>query len=571
MLNLQKRFPGISSPVVVLISAAACAVLFTVLAGILVYTNTRKLITASASAEHSREVLGALQAASLTTERIEFRTRLYLLTGDDDQLSAARSEANQLDTSALHLRSLLADNRGESGNLDNLASCTEALNHALNTISTQSALPSTQILYCQETIGLMSEQERRLLNDRDHGAQHISAVSLATEFAFIGLFLLTLVVLFGFLVRDALRRQRTALQTMLTNQELAESIKALEDQASESDLLTSARDELQLCVDLRQVYQSAANSFARLLPQSSGSLCMINNSRQMVESVSSWGESTIESFSPPESCCGLRSGQPRWRQPGVSELHCAHFSAEPPQHYLCVPIVAHGDTMGVLSIQCQSARSMLSIRERFDGLRQLLQLTGMAVASLNLQIKLENQSLRDPLTGLYNHHFMQIALGRELVRASRHQSTLALFMLDIDHFKRFNDTYGHAAGDTVLKAVAEVFRSIVRAEDIVCRYGGEEFTIILPDIGEKIARQRAESIRKSVEKLRVGLKTEDYAQVEVTVSIGVAFFPADGNTADSLLRVADEALYSAKREGRNRVSQAPRETVAEGGEIQPVA
>ncbi len=546
-----------------LVSAAVCAVLVTVLAGGLVYSDTQKLISAAGIAEHSREVLSALQAASLNTERIEFRTRLYLLTGDGDQLSAARSEANQLDTAALHLKALVADNRGESGNMDNLAACTEALNHALNTLNTQSALPSTQILYCQETISLMSEQERRLLNARDQKSQHISTVSLVTEFAFIGLSLLTLVVLFGFLLRDALLRQRTEQQTLLTNEELAQSIKALEDQASESDLLTSARDELQLCVDLRQVYQSAANSFSRLLPQSSGSLCMINNSRQMVEVVSSWGKNLIESFSPPESCCGLRSGQPRWRQPGVSELHCSHFAAAPPEHYLCVPIVAHGDTMGVLCIECQDERSMLSLRERFDGLRQLLQLTGMAVASLNLQTKLENQSLRDPLTGLYNHHFMQIALGRELARASRHQSVLALFMLDIDHFKRFNDTYGHAAGDTVLKAVAEVFRSIVRGEDIVCRYGGEEFTIILPDIGEDIANQRAEAIRKSVEKLRVPLKTEDYAQVEVTVSIGVAFYPADGTSSDALLRMADEALYRAKREGRNRVSLAQRESAPE--------
>ncbi|MHB1700446.1 MAG: sensor domain-containing diguanylate cyclase [Acidobacteriaceae bacterium] len=543
-----------------LVSAAICAVLVTVLAGSLVYSNTQKLISAAGSVEHSREVLSALQDAWQITERIEFRTRLYLLTGDADQISEARSGANQLDIAALHLKALVADNRGQSGNVEDLASCTEALSHALNGLNTQSALPSTQLLYCQETISLMSEQEHRLLDDRDQKSQHISTVSLVTEAAFVGLSLLTLIVLFGFLLRDALLRQRTEQQTLLTNEELAQSIKALEDRAHESDLLTSARDELQLCVDLRQVYQSAANSFSRLLPQSSGSLCMINNSRQMVEVVSSWGESLIESFSPPESCCGLRSGQPRWRQPGVSELHCSHFAAAPPDNYLCVPIVAHGDTMGVLSIECPDKSSMLSIRERFDGLRQLLQLTGMAVASLNLQTKLENQSLRDPLTGLYNHHFMQIALERELARAIRRKSVLALFMLDIDHFKRFNDTYGHAAGDTVLKAVAEVFRSIVRGEDIVCRYGGEEFTIILPDIGESIANERAETIRKSVEMLRVPLKTEDYAQVEVTVSIGVAFYPDDGTSSDTLLRMADQALYRAKRKGRNQVSNTPRKS-----------
>ena len=128
---------------------------------------------------------------------------------------------------------------------------------------------------------------------------------------------------------------------------------------------------------------------------------------------------------------------------------------------------------------------------------------------------------------------------------------LAVLMLDVDHFKDFNDTHGHAAGDTVLQAVAEVCRNTVRTEDIACRYGGEEFTIILPDISPETAYMRADSIRLAVASLRVSDGREDYG--EVTMSIGIALYPESGTTSEVLLRRADQALYRAKQQGRDQV------------------
>jgi len=124
-------------------------------------------------------------------------------------------------------------------------------------------------------------------------------------------------------------------------------------------------------------------------------------------------------------------------------------------------------------------------------------------------------------------------------------------MLDVDHFKRFNDQFGHAAGDTVLKEVARVIGSNVRAEDLVCRYGGEEFTVILPEIGLDAARERADKVRVAVEELRAQIGQD--IRSEVTISIGGALYPRDGQTSDELLKRADAALYRAKHEGRNRV------------------
>jgi diguanylate cyclase (GGDEF)-like protein len=552
-----ERIVGPNSAVALLITAATGAVCFMILAGALVYGNTRSLISSGEWVLHTQEVLASLQRVSLLSERIEYRCRLYNLTGNEEQLTRARASANQLDTTLAHLRGLLADSDYQMRNLQALAGNAQYVERILNDFTVKSELPAIRLQQIQQSIGLMTDHEQSLLQERSKGSQRSSFASISTQVGFVGLSLVSLVVLFGFLLRDAVQRQKVAKQTIQTNERLARTVNALEDRAYESELLTSARDELQLCMDVQQVYQSAANSFSRLLVGTSGSLCMINNSRQLVEVVSSWqgsaGESAVEDFHPPESCCGLRSGQPRWRQSGVSEIHCTHFSGGAPDRYLCKPIVAHGNTLGMLYVQCGSEAAVAAVNERMDGFRQLVQLTGMAIATLNLRTKLENQSIRDSLTGLFNRRFMEISLERELSRAARRKQMLAVFMLDLDHFKKFNDTFGHAAGDTVLQAVAEVFRSSIRAEDIACRYGGEEFTIILPDVTPAIALERAESIRQAVENLRLPLDREVCR--EFTISIGVALYPNDGEASDLLLRRADTALYRAKRMGRNTVAQ----------------
>jgi len=549
-LNLVARQ---NSTIVLLIAAAVGAVLFTIEAGGLVYENTQRLISSADWVQHTEDVIASLQRVSLLNERIEYRTRLYQLTANEEQLSRAKASANQLDTTLAHLKVLVGDNPKQAASFQSLVSCSSELSNAVNTFTPKSELPDGVIQRCQQAIGLMTDQEQWLLKDRNKGSERNSYASVWSELAFVGLSLVAVVILFSFLVRDALLRLRIGKETALTNQRLARSIEALEDRAEESELLTSARDELQLCVNVQQVHRSAANSFARLLPGTSGALCLINNSRQLVEAVSSWGQSLVDDVHPPESCCGLRSGQPRWREPAVSEIHCTHFSAVFPERYLCMPIVAHGNTLGVLYVECETEAIVDKVKQRIDGLRQLVQLTGMTIATLNLRTTLENQSIRDSLTGLFNRHFMQMSLEREIARAARRNQILAVYMLDLDHFKKFNDTYGHAAGDTVLKAMAEIFRYSIRTEDFACRYGGEEFTIMLPDVTPAVAYERAESIRRAVSNLRVPLDKEVYG--EFTVSIGIALFPNDGDTADLLLRRADQALYRAKRQGRNQVIQ----------------
>jgi diguanylate cyclase (GGDEF)-like protein len=175
----------------------------------------------------------------------------------------------------------------------------------------------------------------------------------------------------------------------------------------------------------------------------------------------------------------------------------------------------------------------------------------MALSNLQLREKLRDQSIRDPLTSLFNRRYTEETLTRELHRAERSRQELAVLAIDVDHFKRFNDTFGHQAGDQVLRELAAVLTGRTRAGDIVSRMGGEELLVVLPAANLADAMEKADQIRVAVSELQVKHLNRDLGQV--TISTGVAVFPHHGRDGDALIRAADAALYQAKREGRNRV------------------
>jgi diguanylate cyclase (GGDEF)-like protein len=164
---------------------------------------------------------------------------------------------------------------------------------------------------------------------------------------------------------------------------------------------------------------------------------------------------------------------------------------------------------------------------------------------------LRTQSIRDPLTNLYNRRYMEESLDRELSRAVRKHTPLSLMLIDVDHFKRFNDTFGHEAGDIVLRSLGHLLQSQLRSEDIVCRFGGEEFVVILPDAPLDGARQRGEQLREATKELITEFRGQTLGRV--TLSIGISTFPAHGGTGATLVEAADAALYRAKKEGRDCV------------------
>ena len=177
-----------------------------------------------------------------------------------------------------------------------------------------------------------------------------------------------------------------------------------------------------------------------------------------------------------------------------------------------------------------------------------------ALTNLKLRQSLRDQAVRDSLTGLFNRRYMEETLEREVRRSSRKHRPLSVLMLDLDHFKKYNDRYGHAAGDTVLRQVGSLLRNRTRTEDVACRYGGEEFVVILVETPPEIALQRAEDFRtgiKQIEILHEGRRLD-----HITASVGVVSASAEIFEPDSLLRAADIALYQSKEKGRDRVTVA---------------
>jgi diguanylate cyclase (GGDEF)-like protein len=186
----------------------------------------------------------------------------------------------------------------------------------------------------------------------------------------------------------------------------------------------------------------------------------------------------------------------------------------------------------------------------------------LSISSLRLQEALRQQSIKDTLTGLYNRRHMYESLERELRRAARSDQPVGLVMFDLDHFKTFNDTYGHECGDTVLRELGKLLSRTARAEDIPCRFGGEEFLLILPCIDLSDARAKAERLRNQVKELTV--RHQGTSLGTITISAGVAAFPTHGSLTTELIGAADGALYRAEEEGRDRavVAQLPHESDA---------
>lgn len=327
----------------------------------------------------------------------------------------------------------------------------------------------------------------------------------------------------------------------------------------EASLLSETDDLLQSCLTSEEAYNAIIRHMKSQLPTASGAICAITNTRDWVEVVARWGQPLLaETLFAPKDCWALRRGRTNIMIATDSPLYCAHIGAARPDYAMCVPMAAQGETLGVLYLDggksggLQSAARFQRLSESEERMvKTLAEHLALAVANLNLRETLRTQSIRDPLTGLFNRRYMEESLERELRRAIRKKFPLAVLMVDVDHFKRFNDTFGHEAGDEILRELAHLFQSQVRAEDIVCRYGGEEFILILPEVSLEAARERGERFREAAKSTQILYRGKTLERL--TISVGLSGCPQHGTTGETLLRIADAALYRAKEEGRDRV------------------
>ncbi len=365
------------------------------------------------------------------------------------------------------------------------------------------------------------------------------------------------------IVRDITERKRVENELHEAHAELKIALEESEQRTREASKLTELVDILQSCHTTEEACRIIGNTLPTTLSSPSGVLYLTNSSRNIVEAVGTWGDTldTEKTFAP-DDCWALRRGKIHQVIDSTSPLLCAHVSRCPAGGHLCVPLAAQGETLGVLCVERPSQSPDLSLRHpegQIEALARQASAVGerisLALANLRLREVLRRQSIRDPLTGLFNRRYMEESLEREVRRAARNDESVALLILDLDRFKQFNDTFGHPAGDALLRGFGDFLSQRTRGQDVACRYGGEEFVLILAYSDVDGACKRAELLREELKQLTV----QHAGQVlgRISCSIGVSAFPGHGTTVEELLRTADQALYRAKTEGRDRVVVAP--------------
>jgi diguanylate cyclase (GGDEF)-like protein len=534
-------------------------------AGIL--SGAQRLIGDARWVAHSNEVMGRLDELEARLRDAESAQRGYVLSGRVDYLADYHNSRDRVPALVEGIDALVADNPPQARHARELRTQIELRLHQMtNTllryesdgIPGARAAMGSDVFETSSAIrrikAQMMQEERGLLERRAASTGNSANALRAIAVLGIPLGLAVTLAVYLLLVREIARRSEAEAAAREVQRQLREGNAELEHKSADLRALSRYGGMLQGCVDPDEALQLTARMLSTLRPGTAGTIYRMRNSQDHAEAAIHWGRHRAASAESllPDACWGLRRNQPHLSADAASS-RCSHVSVVNHDGVAtaCIPLMAQGAQIGLLYLSDDDAGFL----SRIDIIEAVAEQLSMALSNLSLRERLRLQSIREPLTGLFNRRYLEESATRELARCARRELPLSLMMLDIDHFKAFNDVHGHAGGDALLAAFGKLLAEHSRGEDIACRYGGEEFTLILPEAPPETALQRAEAIRAAVETMRVQHMGRDLPQV--TVSIGVATFPADGDSPEALLRVADEALYRAKHGGRNRVEQAP--------------
>ncbi len=534
--------------------------------GVGILYGAQRLIGDAHWTAHSHHVVGQLDALEARLRDAESAQRGYLLTGRVEYLADYHGARDQVPAMLGQVATLVSDNPVQARRARQLREQVEIRLHQMaNTLlryesdgppGARAALggdvldTSTAIRRQKAT---MVASERALLARRAVSTRTSANALRVMALLGVPLGLVVIGAVYLLLVREIARRSRAEAAAVEAQARLREGIAELEHRGADLRALSRYGSMLQSCVGQDEALQLTVRMLSTLRPGAAGTIYRMRNSQDHAEAAVEWGEHRAPSAASmlSESCWALRRDQPHL-SPDARASRCVHVSsiAHDGVATACIPLSAQGIQLGLLYLSDDDAGFL----SRIDIIEAAAEQLSMALSNLSLRERLRMQSIREPLTGLFNRRYLEESGVRELARCERRGLPLSLMMLDIDHFKTFNDVHGHAGGDALLARFGRLLVEHCRGEDIACRYGGEEFTLILPEARAGVALQRAEAIRAAVESMRVQHMGRELPQV--TVSIGVATFPADGASPEALLQAADEALYRAKHAGRNRVGQA---------------
>lgn len=368
-------------------------------------------------------------------------------------------------------------------------------------------------------------------------------------------------------LRDISSQKQAEVALRESNQRLSLLLADQGRSAQQSRVLAEMSSLLQATATVDELHAVIADYLERLFPGAQGAFFAYSASRDDLEQKSSWGRFPLNETPQikPNECWGLRRGRAHAVHGDSARMQCRHVLVASGHDYLCVPVLGPDETIGLLHLRFDKldASTNGDAARLWDEREQIAarsaEYIGLAFVNLRLRQALQQQSIRDPLTGLFNRRFLEETLAREIRGAQRKQTGVCVLMLDIDRFKLFNDTYGHAAGDNVLREFSALLKDSVRGSDMASRYGGEEFTLILSESALADAQNRAELLLEKIKALRVTFNGSPLGTI--SVSIGVAAYPEHGDEATGLLRAADTALYVAKQAGRDRVEVFTRDDI----------
>ena len=551
--------------------ALRLAALFAALALVLcivavqVYRIVGELIDESGWVAHTHQVREQIVSTVAKLRNAEAGLRAYVVNGNTVRLEAYYAALPELDRELAGLRSAVADNPEQVESAERLEALLNARRASMRRIlelyrerGLDGLRADTEHTHAQEQdIAVDAEQARMLAVEDTLLVQRQEATRAAAQrtrwmtFGAIALCFVMLASALIAIVREQRRRVRSEQSVNASNAELATSLDESRRLGNTLRQLSELGEMLQGCRSLDEAAVGLEFALGKLLPSTAGAVNLINSSQNLVTPLSTWGEPMeSEPVFAPDDCWALRRGQP-YPEPGTAPAFtCRHLGenrASAPHSRLCVPLLAQGAMFGTILV---ATPGDLTTEQREAAVAAAEQIS-LAISNLRLQETLRTQSLRDPLTGLFNRRYLEASLARDLARAVRRSQPLAVLMMDIDHFKTFNDSHGHEAGDTTLMKFGELLASLSRSEDVACRYGGEEFMLVIQEADAGLALDRAEEIRRAANDMVIEYRRQTIGPV--TVSIGVASYPMHGDTPEQLIRRADRALYIAKEQGRNRV------------------
>ncbi|HXZ12725.1 MAG TPA: diguanylate cyclase [Candidatus Sulfotelmatobacter sp.] len=535
------------------------------------YQRIARTIVLQERVRHASAILEHVNGLANDLAEVEAAQRAYLLTDEEQFLKAAdsASEASLEELASLHelaqdrpsqqqrLNALNELVRERLAHLDEFAALkrSEGIAGARNELRNEQALADK----IRSTAAELQKEEKALLESIEAESKENSRRTARVLILGSGTGFLLLTTVAWLLIRQSKARTRIEETLVQSNEALTRTVRALASKTGETRLLGETGDLLQSCLNLNEARDVLHHLMPQLLPGDSGGLYVLKNPEQLMQPLTTWGqgEPDAKAFGP-EDCWALRRGRPHNVEVPGSNLICRHLNESFTGKSRCLPLVAQNQAYGLLHIlhnektaAPRGGRPEAETGEYEELTDRVAERISLGLANIRLRDSLRDQAIRDPLTGLFNRRYMEESLERELRRSIRHDRPVAVIMIDVDHFKQFNDRYGHPNGDALLRSLGRFLVEQVREEDIACRYGGEEFLLVAPEAALEIARDRADRIREQFKTLSLMQRME--VMEPVTLSAGIAAYPEHGSVPEALIRAADRALYIAKHSGRDQV------------------